>query len=105
MNQILKKLSENIKLRKRLSSEKSYTSYLINAGTKECSKKFGEEAIELVIAANDEDLESFNYEAADVLYHFLVLIESKNADFNEILNVLASRQTLSGHEEKAQRKK
>ena len=105
MNQILKKLSENIKLRKRLSSEKSYTSYLINAGTKECSKKFGEEAIELVIAANDENLEAFNYEAADVLYHFLVLVESKNADFNEILNVLAARQTLSGHEEKAQRKK
>ena len=59
MNQILKKLSENIKLRKRLSSEKSYTSYLINAGTKECSKKFGEEALELIIAANNEDLDAF----------------------------------------------
>lgn len=105
MNKILEKLSDNIKLRKRLSSEKSYTSSLISAGTKQCSKKFGEEAIELIIAANDEDLEAFNYEAADVLYHFLVLVESKNADFNEILKVLAARQTMSGHEEKAHRKK
>lgn len=105
MNQILKKLSDNIKMRKQLSSEKSYTASLINSGIKECSKKFGEEAIELVIAANDEDLDTFNYEAADVLYHFLVLVESRNADFNEILNVLAARQTMSGHEEKAQREK
>ena len=105
MNKILKKLSDNIKMRKQLSSEKSYTASLINSGIKECSKKFGEEAIELVIAANDEDLDTFNYEAADVLYHFLVLVESKNADFNEILNVLAARQTMSGHQEKAQREK
>ena len=105
MNQILKKLSDNIKLRKHLSPEKSYTASLINSGIKECSKKFGEEAIELIIAASDEDLDAFNYEAADVLYHFLVLVESKNADFNQILNVLAARQTMSGHEEKAQREK
>ena len=105
MNQILKNLTDNIKLRKQLNSEKSYTASLIKSGIKECSKKFGEEAIELVIAANGEDLDAFNHEAADVLYHFLVLIESKNVDLNEILTVLAARQKMSGHEEKAQRVK
>ena len=73
MNEILLELKKNIKLRKQLSSEESYTASLIHSGINECAKKFGEEAFELVIAAIGEDLDSFNNEAADVLYHLLVL--------------------------------
>tara|TARA_X000001036_G_scaffold415487_1_gene431683 strand:- start:80 stop:397 length:318 start_codon:yes stop_codon:yes gene_type:complete len=104
MNDILSELSKAIKIRKKYSSNESYTASLINSGTEKCAKKFGEEAVELVIAALGEDLESFNSEVADTLYHLLVLIESRDADLNDILSILAQRQTMSGHAEKASRK-
>ncbi|MDG2475213.1 MAG: phosphoribosyl-ATP diphosphatase [Paracoccaceae bacterium] len=105
MTDILIKLSQTISQRKQHSSEESYTASLIRSGIEKCSKKFGEESFELVIAALNEDLDSFNNEAADVLFHLLVLIESKNADFNEILSILEKRKNISGHAEKASRKK
>ena len=104
MNDILQKLSATIKLRKQVSSTDSYSASLLNAGPERCAQKFGEEAIELIIAATGSDLKAFNNEAADLIFHFLVLIEAKNADFNEILGELQRRQLMSGHAEKASRK-
>ena len=103
MNKVLEDLSDLIKRRKNAPSEKSYTASLLQSGTKNCSKKFGEEAAELVIAAVSENLEKFNNEAADVLYHLLVLIESKESDLSDILFLLAQRQGMSGHTEKKNR--
>ena len=104
MNDILQKLSEVIKVRKQENSINSYSASLLNSGSERCAQKFGEEAIELIIAAAGDDLRAFNYEAADLIFHLLVLIESKNADFSEILLELERRQLMSGHEEKAARK-
>lgn len=104
MNDILKNLSGTIKGRKNFDDQKSYTASLLHAGIEKCSKKFSEEAIELVIAAVNEDLDRFNNEAADVVYHLLVLIESKGSHLNDVLSVLAERQGMSGHVEKESRK-
>lgn len=104
MTDVLKNLSEIIKKRKDSSVDESYTASLLGAGVEKCSRKFGEEATELIIAAVSENLDNFNNEAADVLYHFLVLVESKEANLNDILLILAKRQSMSGHTEKKSRK-
>jgi len=104
MNNILQKLSATIKSRKKENSINSYSASLLNSGLERCSQKFGEEAIELIIAAAGNDLNAFNKEAADLIFHFLVLIEAKNADFDEVLLELERRQLISGHAEKASRK-
>ena len=104
MNNILDHLSETIKLRRQSKPTNSYTASLLHSGVEKCSKKFAEEATELIIAAMSEDVSGFNQEAADVIYHLLVLIESKQSNLNEILSILAKRQSQSGHAEKAARK-
>ena len=92
-----------IKERRQSTAEKSYTKSLIEAGTGKCCKKLGEEATEMIIAALSEDQASFKEEAADVLYHYLVLLEAKNLELSEIEAVLEQRMGQSGHEEKASR--
>lgn len=103
MSNTLDSLSKTIKIRKDAGPEASYTSSLLRSGLEKCSEKFGEECVELIIAAVSQDLDKFNNEAADVLYHLLVLIEAKDASLTDILSVLAQRQTRSGHLEKALR--
>lgn len=100
----LETLTSIIKARRQSTAEKSYTKSLIEAGTGKCAKKMGEEAFEVVIAALSEDEAAFKQECADLLYHFLVLLEQKNTDLNEINEILAGRMNISGHEEKAARK-
>ena len=104
MNDILQKLTSIIKLRRGESPKNSYSASLLDSGINGCSKKFGEEAIEVIIAAAGDDLNSFNNEAADLIFHFLILLEAKDANLNEILSILESRQSMSGHTEKALRK-
>lgn len=99
----LKQLAATIKDRRSSTAEKSYTKSLIEAGTGKCAKKLGEEAVETVIAALDEDDNALREEAADLVYHLLVLLEQKNISFDEVEQVLAARMGLSGHEEKASR--
>ena len=99
----LDQLIDIIKERRSSTAEKSYTKSLIEAGTRKCAKKMGEEAVETVIAAVSEDDQAFKEETADLLYHLLVLLEEKNITLKEIEDILASRMGLSGHEEKAQR--
>ncbi|MEM6414678.1 MAG: phosphoribosyl-ATP diphosphatase [Pseudomonadota bacterium] len=81
----------------------SYTAKLLNDGTARCAKKFGEEAVEVVIAAAQEDHGQFCDEVADVLYHLSVLIISSNVDPADIAGVLKKREGISGLDEKASR--
>ncbi|SFV37589.1 phosphoribosyl-ATP diphosphatase [Hyphomicrobium facile] len=101
----LERLAALIRSRRSDTSGKSYTSQLLTAGTERCAKKFGEEAVEAVIAAMGTDTAALKAEAADVLYHLLVLLESRDVSLDEVLKVLDGRMGTSGLEEKASRTK
>ena len=77
--------------RKNNPHENSYTSELFTKGINKIAQKVGEEAIELVIEAKDDDKELFVNEAADLLYHFLVLLAAKNVSLQEATDVLKKR--------------
>lgn len=80
-----------IKDRKNNPSEKSYTTSLFQKGINKVAQKVGEEAVELVIEAKDNNKELFLGEAADLLFHYLILLEAKGYDFNEVLEILIQR--------------
>ncbi|MCG8320537.1 MAG: bifunctional phosphoribosyl-AMP cyclohydrolase/phosphoribosyl-ATP diphosphatase HisIE [Cytophagales bacterium] len=80
-----------IKDRKHSTDEKSYTKSLFDKGINKVAQKVGEEAVELVIEAKDDNKDLFKGEAADLLFHYLVLLEAKNVDFNEIIEELTKR--------------
>jgi phosphoribosyl-ATP pyrophosphohydrolase len=82
----------------------SYTRQLLEAGVERCGKKFGEEAFEAVLAAALDDREGLKGEAADVLYHLLVLLRLKGVTVEDVMAVLEARTAQSGLAEKAQRR-
>lgn len=84
-------LEQIINERIKEKSEKSYTSYIFNKGINKMAQKVGEEAVELVIEAKDDNDELFVNEAADLLYHYLILLKAKGFNFSEIERVLSSR--------------
>jgi|SRR5210317_2069801 phosphoribosyl-ATP pyrophosphohydrolase/phosphoribosyl-AMP cyclohydrolase len=84
-------LSEIIKDRKYNPSQESYTSSLFQKGINKIAQKVGEEAVELVIESKDSNRELFLNEAADLLFHYLVLLEAKGIDILDIMEVLKSR--------------
>ena len=100
LGQLVKVISE----RRKSTADKSYTRQLLDGGPEKCAKKFGEEAVELVIAGVSEDEAALKGEAADVLYHLLVLLEARDVGLDSVLEILAGRMGLSGLEEKAGRK-
>jgi phosphoribosyl-AMP cyclohydrolase / phosphoribosyl-ATP pyrophosphohydrolase len=69
----------------------SYISTLFNKGINKIAQKLGEEAVELVIEAKDENKDLFLNEAADLLFHFLLLLKAKTMCLNDVVNLLASR--------------
>lgn len=85
------------------SAEKSYTKSLLDGGVHRVAKKFGEEAFELALAAVDGGDADVKAEAADVLYHMLVLLQARGVPVADVLNELESRTKQSGHQEKASR--
>ena len=87
----LDQLKDVIRDRKIYPDEKSYTSSLFKKGVNKIAQKVGEEAVELVIEAMDDNRELFKGEAADLLFHFMVLLEEKNVDFDEVIAVLEER--------------
>lgn len=99
----LERLAATIKGRRADSGGKSYTRQLLDAGPVKCAKKFGEEAVEAVIAAAAQDESALKAEAADVLYHLLVLLESRNVALADVLAVLRQREGISGLDEKSSR--
>ena len=102
---ILGDLAALIRERRNSDADKSYTRSLLDGGVEKCAKKLGEEASETMIAALVQPDDDLRAEAADLLYHLLVLLESRMVDFDSVLEVLAARQGISGHEEKASRQK
>jgi phosphoribosyl-ATP pyrophosphohydrolase len=100
----LTRLAELIHARRSEAADKSYTRQLLDAGPEKCAKKLGEEAAETIIAAVAGSPESLKAEAADLLYHLLVLLESRGVALADVLAVLEGRMSQSGLEEKAQRK-
>jgi len=84
-------LKHIIRDRKEASPESSYTAKLFAKGINKIAQKVGEEAIELVIEAKDNNKELFLNEAADLLYHYLVLLEAKSIDLDEVIDILRQR--------------
>ena len=84
--------------------ENSYTRKLIDKGVAHCAKKLGEEAVETALAAVVEDREHLIAEAADLLYHLLVVLEVRGVRLGEVEAALGARTAQSGLDEKASRK-
>ena len=87
----LSKLQQIIKHRKNNPSEKSYVASLFRDGINKIAQKVGEEATEVIIEAKDNNPDLFRNEAADLLFHYLILLEAKNHSFDEIVTVLEKR--------------
>lgn len=87
----LEKLEVIITERKTNPTENSYTSSLFKKGINKIAQKVGEEAIELLIEAKDDNAELFKEEAADLLFHYLILLQAKGFKLNDIIQVLRSR--------------
>ena len=85
--------------------KKSYTALLLKEGPARCAKKFGEEAVEVVLAAVAKDKKSLTAESADVLYHLLVVWAACGVAPKDVYAALAARENRSGLEEKARRRK
>ena len=99
----LARLAATISSRRASSAAASYTKSLFDKGTAACAKKFGEEAVETAIAAVSESEDRLCSEAADLLYHLIVLLESRNLPLERVLGELERRMRESGHAEKAAR--
>ncbi len=100
---VLTSLAALIHSRRNDSASKSYTKELLDAGIERSAKKLGEEAVETVIAAMGSDKVALKKEAADLLYHLLVVLEQKGVPLADVLGELKSRTGTSGLVEKAQR--
>lgn len=100
---VLQRLAALINARRTESASKSYTRELLDAGPERCAKKLGEEATETIIAALAQDNRALTREAADLVYHLLVLLESKRVPLSDVLTELQSRMGTSGLAEKAAR--
>jgi phosphoribosyl-ATP pyrophosphohydrolase len=96
-------LALRVKERAKASAEESYTRKLLDKGIAHCAKKLGEEAVETALAAVAEDRERLTSEAADLLYHLLVVLEARGVELAEVEAALAKRVSRSGLEEKASR--
>jgi phosphoribosyl-ATP pyrophosphohydrolase len=96
-------LAARVKERARAGAEVSYTRSLIDKGVAHCAKKLGEEAVETVVAALEEDRTRLVAEAGDLLYHLLVLLEARGVTLADVEAALAQRTASSGLDEKASR--
>jgi phosphoribosyl-ATP pyrophosphohydrolase len=84
--------------------ETSWTAKLLSKGPEKCAEKFGEEAVEAIIEAVKGDNAALTSEAADVLFHLLVMLQSRGVALSDVMAELARRQGTSGLAEKAARK-
>jgi phosphoribosyl-ATP pyrophosphohydrolase len=100
----LRDLESRVHERARASAEVSYTRKLLDRGIAHCAKKMGEEAIETVLAAVDEDRERLMAESADLLYHLLVVLHARGITLADVEATLAERTRQSGLDEKAARR-
>lgn len=103
MSNALTRLAATIAARKGADPETSWTARLLSEGPDKAAEKFGEEAVEAVIEAVKGDRERLTAEAADVLYHLLVMLASRDVALEDVLAELENREGVSGLTEKAAR--
>ena len=96
-------LYATIAARKGADPDTSWTAKLLAKGPEKCAEKFGEEAIEAIIEAVKGDTDGLTGEAADVLYHLLVMLAARDVPLSDVMEELARRQGISGIAEKAAR--
>ncbi|MDG1377626.1 MAG: phosphoribosyl-ATP diphosphatase [Yoonia sp.] len=89
--------------RKSADPESSWTANLLSTGVDKCAEKFGEEAVEAIIEAVKGDKTALTSEAADVLYHLMVMLAAADVPLADVMDVLDKRQNQSGIAEKASR--
>ena len=99
----LDRLAATIAARKGADPESSWTAKLLAKGPEKCAEKFGEEAVEAIIEAVKGDRVRLTSEAADVLYHLLVMLAARDVTLAEVLAELERREGRSGLDEKAAR--
>ncbi len=87
----LNELQELINTRKKNLPDGSYTTSLFKKGINAIAQKVGEEAVELIIESKDHDDEKFLNEAADLLYHYLVLLSAKEKNLDDVIDILRER--------------
>ena len=104
MSDAIDRLFATIAARKGADPSQSYTASLLAKGMDKCAKKFGEEAVEAVIAAVQGDKAALTAESADVLYHLMVVWAAAGITPEDVYAVLKSREAQSGLAEKASRK-
>ena len=106
---LLEQLDAVLAERKNADADSSYVASLYHKGLNKILEKVGEEAVETVLAAKDAEhsgeLADVIYETADLWFHSMVMLQQLGADHRDVINELARRFGLSGHEEKAQRNK
>ena len=100
---LLTQLAATIEARKSVDPDSSWTAKLLSKGPEKCAEKFGEEAIEAIIAAAKNDRDNLTAEAADVLYHLLVMLAARDVALEDVLAELERREGTSGIAEKAAR--
>jgi phosphoribosyl-ATP pyrophosphohydrolase len=99
----LHRLANTIAARKGGDPESSWTAKLLAKGPEKCAEKFGEEAVEAIVEAVKGDREKLTAEAADVLYHLLVMLAARDVTLEQVLAELERREGTSGIAEKAAR--
>ena len=103
MSDSLHRLAATVLARKGADPETSWTAKLLSQGPEKAAEKFGEEAVEAVIEAVRGDKEALTREAADVVFHLLVMLAARDVTLDDVLAELARREGTSGLEEKAAR--
>ncbi|MEL7106511.1 MAG: phosphoribosyl-ATP diphosphatase [Pseudomonadota bacterium] len=103
MSDTLSRLAATIEARKGADPDTSWTAKLLSKGTDKTAEKFGEEAIEAIVAATKGDRAGLIGEAADVLYHLQVMLSASGVAWADVLAELEAREGTSGLDEKAAR--
>ena len=97
-------LFATIETRKNADPDSSWTAKMLAKGPDKCAEKFGEEAIEAIIEAIKDNKAALTSEAADVVYHLMVMLAARDVSWQAVVSELARRQGVSGLAEKAARK-
>jgi len=104
MSDVLARLAETVAARKSAGAETSWTAKLLAQGPEKAAEKFGEEAVEAIIEAVKGDRKRLTSEAADVLYHLLVMLTARDVPLADVLEELERRESTSGIDEKKARR-
>ena len=101
--EVLTRLEEVIRARRGADAESSHTAKMLAKGPQKCAEKFGEEAVEAIIEAAQGNRDALTREAADVVYHLLVMLAAQDLTWDDVLAELERREGTSGIAEKAAR--